>query len=129
MGQSYFPGGDLPENSGHDWKLYDLERRKAAAEAERIAKGPDLLDKLSDINFIDPIWDGVAKVTKPFRTFVRVAFVPVLIFTLLFGVFHAPLFVAILIALGLGPFDLLRAAGLIGPKKKDKDGKDIDDPL
>jgi len=56
----------------------------------------------------------------------EVAFL-VLAFVFFVAVFHTSPLIAFLIVCGIGPCDILRSLGLIGPKKRDKDGKEIDD--
>jgi hypothetical protein len=76
---------------------------------------------------VNTSWNVIAKVTKPFRTAVSKFALPVFIFGIVVFVFHLPLILALLAASGLTIMGLLRTPGLIGPKRLDKDGKEIDD--
>jgi hypothetical protein len=91
----------------------------------------DLIGVVADANdyVVNKAWDAtVTPVGKALKPLLR--FVPMVVtFVLLFWVFHLHLIVAILLSLGITVCDLLRAVGLIGPKRRDKNGKEIDDPF
>jgi hypothetical protein len=73
------------------------------------------------------LWDKASRVTKPARTFIAKISPPLFIFVLMIVAFRVSPLLAFLIACGIGPTDILRYAGIVGPKKRDKDGKEIDD--
>jgi hypothetical protein len=76
---------------------------------------------------VNTLWNGIDKATKPFRIFTAKIAVPLFVFVLLVFVFHAPPLLAFLAACGVSIMDCLRIAGVIGPKKLDKNGKPKDD--
>ena len=101
-------------------ELEEAIQKQLAEEARRAAD----LAKPRLIN-LDPFFTGVE---NWFRALLRLL-IPLSVFILFVGVFHLNPIISLLIALGIGPFDILRAAGIVGPKKLDKNGKEIDDPF
>jgi hypothetical protein len=75
--------------------------------------------------FLTKIENGLMAMFAPLLRAIPI----ILILAFLIGVCHIHPIIALLVACGIGPFDLLRSAGLIGPKKRDKEGKEIDDPF
>jgi hypothetical protein len=73
------------------------------------------------------LWDKASRSTKPFRTLISKIAAPIFIFVLMIFAFHVSLLLAFLIACDIGPTDILRHAGIVGPKKRDENGKEIDD--
>jgi hypothetical protein len=121
-------GGPLTPNSGLASQLYQAQLRREKAAEERAARGPDLIDHIDHAygKVIEVTWRAVGPiVVPPFRLFLR-CLPPVLVFVFLIFC-HAPLWIAVLVAVGIGPIDILRSAGLVGPKRKDENGKEIDD--
>ncbi len=109
---------------------YSEEEWQGKLEREQIAREA----RQPKPRIANPLWDSFQGSVN--RTFTRIEksfnalwliIPPLLIVGFLTGLCHVSIIIALLITAGIGPTDILRSSGLVGPKCKDKDGKEIDD--